>query len=201
MIDPGTLGDPVSPAPMPVSRVLPGNVRARAGVGLALLLGVIGLAVVLGYGLSRDPEGARRGLDVGRPAPDFILPGLAGDPVRLADHRGHPVVVYFWASWCIPCREEAPDLEALWRAYRAQGVDFIGVNVQDAEEDARAFVREFNLTFPMTRDAEGRVYLDYGVYGVPEAFVVDRDGNIRARWIGPPDLAELVESLDDAIAG
>jgi cytochrome c biogenesis protein CcmG/thiol:disulfide interchange protein DsbE len=95
------------------------------------------------------------------------------------------VVVNFWASWCIPaCYDEAPSLERAWRAYRDRGVVLIGVNIQDKEEPARRFLTQFGHTFPNAPDPSGRVSVDYGVYGVPETFFIDRKGQVRFKQVG-----------------
>ena len=107
----------------------------------------------------------------------------------------------FWASWCIPCREEAPLLEATWRAYRDRGVILVGVNVQDQEEPARAFIREFDLTFPNRRDVGSRIAVDYGVYGVPELFFVTRDGRIASKHIGLIGRPTLAARIEEALRG
>lgn len=111
---------------------------------------------------------------VGGSAPDFALPLLGGAGTLTSEElRDSPVVLNVWASWCVPCREEAPVLEAAWRKYRSRGVRFVGVNVQDSEEDARAFVREFGITFPSVRDTELELWRKLGARGVPETFFVD----------------------------
>jgi cytochrome c biogenesis protein CcmG/thiol:disulfide interchange protein DsbE len=151
---------------------------------------------VFGLGLARgDDETGAVFLDDGRPAPDFALVGFRNEEVRLSGYRGKPVFLYFWASWCLPCREEAPLLEAAWRKWREEGLAFVGVNMQDRQDDAAAFLAEFNLTFPSGIDRDGKTYIDYGVYGVPEAFFIKPDGTLWARWIGPLDGAELEEML------
>lgn len=111
---------------------------------------------------------------VGERAPDFALPVLGSTATLTSQElRGSPVVVNFWASWCIPCREEAPVLERAWRTYQGKGVRFLGVNVQDGEEEAKAFVREFGITFPGVRDKELELWRKLGVRGVPETFFLD----------------------------
>ncbi|MPZ92589.1 MAG: redoxin domain-containing protein [Actinobacteria bacterium] len=110
----------------------------------------------------------------GSGAPSFELPLLDGSGVLTdEDLRGKPVVINFWASWCIPCREEAPLLEKTWRTYRDKGVAFVGVNIKDAESDAKRFVREFDVTYPTVRDLDQRLTQDLGVKGLPETFFID----------------------------
>jgi cytochrome c biogenesis protein CcmG/thiol:disulfide interchange protein DsbE len=122
---------------------------------------------------------------VGRPAPAFALATLEGAPVSLEAHRGKVVVVNFWASWCYPaCYEEAPVLEQNWRGYRERGVVVMGVDIQDKRDAAQKFVEDFGLTFPIAQDLKGTVSVDYGVYGVPETFFVDRQGRIRVKHVG-----------------
>ncbi|MFN2490832.1 MAG: TlpA disulfide reductase family protein [Actinomycetota bacterium] len=125
---------------------------------------------VLWIGLARTGSQA----ESGSAAPNFELPLLDGSG-KLTDEdlRGKPVVINFWASWCIPCREEAPLLEKTWRAYSDQGVVFLGVNIKDAESDAKRFVEEFDLTYPIVRDLDQGLTRDFGVKGLPETFFVD----------------------------
>ena len=107
-----------------------------------------------------------------------------GAPLMLAAHRGKVVVLNFWASWCYPgCYEEAPILEKNWRAYRERGVVVLGVAIQDKREAVEKFVRDFGLTFPNAQDVTGTVSVDYGVYGVPETFFLDRQGRIRVKHV------------------
>lgn len=155
---------------------------------------------LLAYAVS-DPTRGTGSTDqgAGEPAPDFVLTGFDGASYSLSMYRGRPVFLYFWASWCVPCREEAPLLEALWREYQRRDVVFLGVNVQDGEDDARSFLDEFNITFPNVRDGSGRVYIDYGVYGVPESFFIRRDGVIQQRWIGPLEEQQLREALESLL--
>ena len=147
-------------------------------------LSAIPVLGLLAYGFRVNPRDVPSPL-VGRPAAAFALSSLDGQPVALDAHRGKVVVVNFWASWCYPgCYEEAPVLERNWRAYRDRGLVVIGVDIQDTAEAARKFVRDFGLTFPNARDTAGKVSIDYGVYGVPETFFVDRKGRIRHKHVG-----------------
>jgi cytochrome c biogenesis protein CcmG/thiol:disulfide interchange protein DsbE len=144
-------------------------------------LPVVGL---LAYGFRSDPRAIPSPL-VGRPAAPFALTTFDGQPVSLEGYRGRVLVLNFWASWCVPaCYEEAPVLEAAWRAYRDRGVVVLGVDIQDTEPAARRFMEQFGLTFPNAPDPRGRVSIDYGVYGVPETFVIDRQGRIRTKHVG-----------------
>jgi cytochrome c biogenesis protein CcmG, thiol:disulfide interchange protein DsbE len=144
-------------------------------------LPVLGL---LAYGFRTDPRAIPSPL-IGRPAATFALTTFDGKPVALEGLRGQVVVLNFWASWCHPaCYEEAPVLEAGWQAHRDRGLVVLGVNIQDREDAARRFIEQFKLTFPNASDPQGRVSIDYGVYGVPETFVIDRRGVIRAKHVG-----------------
>jgi cytochrome c biogenesis protein CcmG/thiol:disulfide interchange protein DsbE len=144
-------------------------------------LPVLGL---LAYGFALDPRSIPSPL-VGRPAAAFALTAFDGAPVRLDGLRGKVVVLNFWASWCNPaCYDEAPVLERAWQAYRDRGVVVVGVDMQDTAEAAQAFIRRFQLTFPNAPDHGGKVAVEYGVYGVPETFFVDRAGTIRAKHVG-----------------
>ena len=147
-------------------------------------LSVVPVLALLAYGFRLNPRDVPSPL-VGRPASAFTLDSLEGQPVSLEAHRGKVVVVNFWASWCRPaCYEEAPVLERGWRSYRERGLVMIGIDIQDTPEAARRFVADFSLTFPNARDPGGKVSVDYGVYGVPETFFVDRRGRIRSKHVG-----------------
>jgi len=147
----------------------------------AAALPVLGL---LAYGFRVNPRDIPTPL-IDRPAAAFALTSYAGEPVSLDAYRGRVVVVNFWASWCHPaCYEEAPVLERNWRAYRDRDVVVLGVDIQDRAEAAKKFIADFSLTFPNALDAAGRVSVDYGVYGVPETFFIDRRGRIRAKHVG-----------------
>ena len=139
---------------------------------------------LLAYGFRVNPRDIPTPL-LDRPAAAFALTSYAGEPMSLEAHRGRVVVVNFWASWCHPaCYEEAPVLERQWRGYRDRGVVVVGVDIQDKREAAEKFVADFGLTFPVAQDLKGTVSVDYGVYGVPETFFVDRKGRIRVKHVG-----------------
>ncbi len=167
---------------------------------LVILAPAAGLLALLAYGFTTNPREIPSAL-LARLAPPLSLPLFDGGRFALAEQAGKVVVVNFWASWCVPCREEAPLLEAAWRAYRDRGVVLVGVDFQDAEPAARAFLREFGLTFPNGPDAGGRLAIDYGVYGIPELFIVGRDGRITYKHIGVIGEATLVRKIEEALHG
>lgn len=134
---------------------------------------------------------------VGDTAPEFELPTLSGDTLSSADLKGHPVVINFWASWCLPCREEAPLLERTWRQYRDEGVIFLGVNIKDAESDAKAFVEEFDITYPVVRDLDQELTRSFGVRGLPETFFVDHEW----RFVGTESGTQRGEQQGTVILG
>jgi cytochrome c biogenesis protein CcmG/thiol:disulfide interchange protein DsbE len=172
-----------------------------------VLLGVVVISIVglLGFGLAIGMRGATgdnaagRVVDsrlLGHPAPDFTLARLDGGRLSLRDERGHIAVLNFWASWCVPCRKEAPLLEAASRRWQHRGVTIIGVATRDTVRDARAFRREFRLTYPQVLDdGDGTVAAAYGVVGIPATIVVNAQGTVRATIFG-----QLHGSmLDDAL--
>lgn len=147
-------------------------------------LSAVPIIALLAYGFRLNPRDVPSPL-VGRPATAFDLRSFSNEPVTLEAQRGKVVVLNFWASWCYPgCYEEAPVLERGWRAWRERGVVVIGVDIQDTSEKARKFLADFSLTFPNAPDMTGKVSIDYGVYGVPETFFIDRRGVIRAKHVG-----------------
>ena len=159
------------------------STRARV-LHWAIPLAVVPVLWLLAYGFKTDPREIPSPL-VGKPASPFTLTTFDGRPIALAEQRGRVVVVNFWASWCIPaCYEEAPSLERAWRTYKDRGVVMIGVNIQDKEESAKRFLMQFGHTFPNAPDLTGRVSIDYGVYGVPETFFIDRQGRVRFKKVG-----------------
>jgi cytochrome c biogenesis protein CcmG/thiol:disulfide interchange protein DsbE len=167
----------------------PGEQGRRAAVGALLWLApLLALLLVIGYAAVRKQQPASittplaRG---GRPAaPAFVLPRFDGGALSSAELRGRYVVMNFWASWCIPCKDEAPLLERVWQEYRARGVVVLGVNIQDLEPEARRFIAETRATYPQVRDRDGGVSRAYGTTGVPETFFIDREGRIARKFPG-----------------
>jgi len=159
-------------------------------VGAAI---VVPLLAVLVANLGRDPHMVRSPL-VGRPAPAFSLPPVGGGPaVSLESFRGRPLVINFWATWCVPCFEEQAALTAAARGLR--DVVFLGVIYEDEEAKAQAFLKERASPYPSLMDPEARTAIAYGVFGVPETFFIDAQGQIVEKYVGPlqrSTIAELV---------
>ena len=124
---------------------------------------------------------------------------LADGRVSLQELRGTPVVLNFWASWCIPCAREAPRLNASAEAHRGEVV-FLGIDVKDFSSDARAFLRKHAVNYVSVRDGGGGVYDDYGLTGLPETYFVDRQGRIVAHVLGEISRAQIVDGLEAAVA-
>ncbi len=119
-----------------------------------------------------------------RPAPDFALTLFDGNSFRLSNHRDGPVIINFFASWCIPCKAEAAVLEKTFQAYRARKVTIVGIAIQDTETKAREFVAEHGLTFPTGIDLNGNIKEAFGVYGLPTTYFVDKQGVITYLHVG-----------------
>ena len=176
---------------------VPNQSRRRIWVLLGTIVAAGMLLAALAFGFTRDPGLVSSPL-VGRSAPPFSLTTLTGQTVDLGGLSGRPVVVNFWASWCLPCRDEAPLLTAAAADYHTQGLQVVGVVYQDSAENARAFMARFGQTYPGLIDPDGRTALDYGVFGIPETFFIDRQGVIVSKQTGPLDgdgLRRQVEAI------
>ena len=126
--------------------------------------------------------------EVGDAAPDFTLPTPEGNSVRLADQRGKVVFLNFWATWCPPCRQEMPSMESLYQRLRGREFEILAVSIDRNGEDAvPPFVAKYGLTFPVLLDPDSKIFRLYGVTGVPETFIVDRNGVILLKIIGSQD--------------
>jgi len=135
------------------------------------------------------------------PAPDFELPSLEeGAPIALSSFRGHVVVLNFWASWCAPCRLEAPGLRRVSERYRDRGVRFLGVDYRDDDAAGRAFVDEFRLRYPSVTDPSGSLAYDFELIGFPTTVIIDPAGTIRYRFVGYLDEGVLEEALNDVLS-
>lgn len=168
-------------------------VTVAVGLLLALVVGTLALAMSRGIG---SPSAGRSDVG-GRQMPPFTLNRFDGAPFDLQQHASGPVLVYFWASWCVPCEAEAPVLQRLWPEYRQRGYTFVGVDIWDAESDARRFIERHGLTFPVVADADGRVYVDYGVAALPDAYFLEPGLRARTRYQGALTEQTLRKLLDE----
>jgi cytochrome c biogenesis protein CcmG/thiol:disulfide interchange protein DsbE len=169
-----------------------------AAIGL-----VAALLALLIWKVASGSESEVEGLRSGKtpPAPGFSLPLLSGEgELSLAEQKGKAVVINFWASWCEPCKQEAPLLERAWRTYRDRGLVVIGINSQDLSSDARRFARQVGWTYPLVRDGSGDVLGPYAVSAFPETFFVDRSGKVVARIDGEVSEESLNENIQRVLA-
>jgi cytochrome c biogenesis protein CcmG, thiol:disulfide interchange protein DsbE len=155
-------------------------VSVRSVIAVLAVLAFVGL---LTFGLLSKGSS---GIALGEVAPSSPLPRLeGGGNGSLADYRGSWVLVNFWASWCVPCREEAPALERFQRRHGDDDFTVLGVDSRDLSGDGRAFVRRFGLSYPQLRDGDGATTHDFGTTGVPENYLVDPQGKVRLLVRGP----------------
>ncbi len=177
-----------------------GEGRPRALNQRVLLLGflvVAPLVAVLLLNLGRDPHLIDSPL-VGRAAPEFTLQPLdGGAPVTLASLRGRPVVLNFWATWCVPCFQEHPLLVSAARAL-GDRARFVGVIYEDSEEQVQGFLARQGSAYPSLLDPGSRTAIAFGIFGVPETYFIDAEGRIAAKHVGPLDAASLEAKLRQA---
>ncbi|MGH8976130.1 MAG: TlpA family protein disulfide reductase, partial [Acidimicrobiia bacterium] len=142
-----------------------------AVVGVSAIV-LLPLVVVLGSRLGEDPTPGQRSALLNKAAPEFSLPNIDGGTVSSQELVGRPYLVNFWASWCAPCRQEHEKLEALYARYRPQGMELLGVIWNDTTDGARSYRRDMGGDWPLLRDPDERLALDFGVTGPPETFLV-----------------------------
>jgi len=179
----------------------------RALIAVLVALPIIAL---LRYGLTRDPRAIASPLP-GRQAPAFDLAVFAsgdgtiapavGQRVRLEDLRGNVVVVNFWASWCLPCRDEHATLSETATRYAGKDVRFLGLVYNDVTANALRWLQEMGgQTYPALLDPGTRTAIDFGVYGVPETFFIGRDGKVSSKFVGPISASVLSQRIDSLLA-
>ena len=173
--------------------------RVNRTVLAAGLVIALSLLAVLVANLGRDPHSVRSPL-VGRPAPAFSLtPVGGGSPIALDSLRGRPVVINFWATWCVPCFQEHPALTEAARSL--PDVQFLGVVYEDDEALTREFLRERGSAYPTLMDKDGKAAIAFGVFGVPETFFIDSGGRIVEKFVGPLDRGTILSLVAQARGG
>ncbi len=174
----------------------------RSAVSLATGLVILSAAGVAMWGTGHGTviQAAGRPLP-GQSAPDLRLTLLDGTTLQLSDLRGEAVVINFWASWCPPCEDEMPDLQAVWQEYEGRGATFVGIAFQDEEVSVRNMLERYGVTYPVGLDADSHIADAYGVTGPPETFVVDPEGRVARVFIGPVTATSLREELAGLLEG
>ena len=162
---------------------------------LLIVVAIIGISAALySVHLNHGSSAAIR-KTIDQTAPDFTLPQLNGQELRLSSYRGKVVLLEFWASWCEPCRAETPNLIELQQKYNGQGLQIIGVSMDDSPDPARAFYQQFHMNYPAVMGTAKTGELYGGVLGLPIAFLIDRDGRINAKHIGATEPAVLEKEI------
>lgn len=168
------------------------------------VLGLLGLLAWASLGSGQSGFGVNQEfgqVDVGaNAAAMFKLELMDGELLELADLRGKVVLVDFWASWCTPCRQEAPVLKQVYQEYADRPVEFVGVDIWDRREDAKQYVQDFEVPYPNGVDESGAIAIDYGVRGIPEKFFIGRDGLVRRKFVGPIQADALRTVLDELLS-
>lgn len=178
---------------------IPESSTPRRGIGRGgiIVIGIILIvAAIFGLALSR----LRQPQPQSGPAPDFSLGTFYNGTLKLSELRGKVVVVNFWASWCGPCRDEAAELEATYKQYKDKGVVFIGVAWTDTDTNARAYLNEYKITYPNGMDMQTRISAMYRIQGVPETFIVDKNGNIDQFVMVPLTQKQLTSMIERTLA-
>ena len=133
-------------------------------------------------------------------AREFSLELLDGTTITLSGLRGKVVMLDFWASWCPPCRQEAPTLGQVYRELQGQPVEFVGIDIWDRLEDAQDFIDRYNVPYPNGIDDRGSIAIDYGVRGIPEKFFIDQQGVVVKKFVGPMSAESLRAALQELLA-
>ena len=157
----------------------------NTGTKIAVLIVIFLILVLLGYALFGDRKTEETSPLVGIEAPEFTLKLFDGKRLSLSELRGKTVILNFWASWCMPCRQEAPALERSWQKYRDMNVEFIGVNVWDEDSSAASYIEKFGGGYPQGIDPKEEIQVDYGIEGVPETYFISPSGIITDKYDGP----------------
>ena len=158
----------------------------------ALWIGAAAIAAYLSFATFEEPDRPYLQPEQDRkPAPDFTLKDSAGAATKLSDYRGQVVLLNFWASWCAPCQEELPSLLSMQARMRSKGVTVLGISVDEDDGAYHRFLKERGVNFLTVRDPEQKISGQYGTFGWPETYVIDRKGIVRRKLIGPVDWNSL----------
>jgi cytochrome c biogenesis protein CcmG/thiol:disulfide interchange protein DsbE len=175
-----------------------GSHEPAALVRRRLFVTIGGLVILaLAFGIVWLQSSKYEPLTVGMAAPDFSLPDIEGKTVRLSDHRGKVVFVNFWATWCKPCKEEMPSMEILWDNFKSEDFVMLAISMDrvTTKKDIPPFIESMKLTFPILTDSWGQTDKRYKLMGVPETYIIDQNGVLREKVIGPRDW-----TLKDSVA-
>jgi len=182
-------------------RVPPEVARSQEPAALVrrrLIVAFGGLVILaLAFGIVWLQSSKYEPLTVGMAAPDFSLPDIEGKTVRLSDYRGKVVFVNFWATWCKPCKEEMPSMEILWENFKSEDFVMLAISMDrvTTKKDIPPFIESMKLTFPILTDSWGQTDKRYKLMGVPETYIIDQNGVLREKVIGPRDW-----TLKDSVA-
>jgi cytochrome c-type biogenesis protein CcmF len=187
-------------ARLPVPQARRRTIGTTVGLAAGLLVLIAAGLAMWGPGHGTVAQSTGRPLP-GQAAPDFTLSVLDGTTITLSDLRGQVAVVNFWATWCPPCEDEMPDLQAVWEEYQVEGVVLVGVAFDEEEAAVQEMASRLGVTYPLGLDLGDRISTAYGITGVPETFVVDGEGKVAYVHIGPVNAEELREELDSVLGG
>lgn len=169
--------------------------KRKSGFFIAVIIIVVLLGFIGWVFINDQSNSVEEGL-----APDFKITSFEGETLTLSDLRGQVVVINFWASWCIPCRDETPYLERIWRIYQDKDVIFIGVDIQDTIKEALGFIDEYDVTYFTGPDFGSEIAKAFNLRGLPQTFFIAKNGEINSVIVGELIPPELEEKLDELLA-
>lgn len=166
--------------------------RQRRWLLLTVVVGAVALLGLLYWGMVRGPSTqVGKSVPLKGPAQDFSVTTLDGQTLKLSDLRGKVVVLNVWASWCGPCKDEAGELNRSYDLYKGRDVAFLGIAFNDDTDPMRQFVKQYKVAYPVALDPEGRISIGLGITGVPETYLIDPQGNLTQKWVGPITAQQL----------
>jgi len=185
-ISAGELTNVASPAPW----------RDRRWLFLAVVVAVAALLGLLFWGLRRGPNTEVSGaVPLNQPAPQFTVTTIDGKQLAMSDLRGKTVVLNVWGSWCVPCQDEAGELNRSYALYKDRNVVFVGIAWNDNDGEVRKFIDKYKVPYTIALDPEGKIAIDLGITGVPETYLINTQGQVTRKWVGPITSAQLNSML------